>query len=580
MRNIILEGSPDFIVFFDDVCMDYFIENFNSRISVSGATGSSTLRVLFFDELYKAIPQQTIVRIFSKNIFNNKYNLISEGGIQGRNKSYTPSMGNTLSYTANDYMHWLQLTPFPIRFSSDAQMQGYLKFLYASRSMTPDSSLGLVSEGDSKFKGKDLKETIEKIFELVNDFNAGMRDKESNLAWLNLKDKIKVLGDISPDLRSFDPLVDLYTHMEGEASEHIYVLLNSILSRLMFELFQDRDGTIKVKPPFWNEDILNKYIIDPTLIQGSSESTNWANQKTRIISQGAPNDIVKDLSRDKILRSIVVPMGTYLGDGSWIDGNHTISEGSYENLTQLTDLEREIGVRTYMVNQPLIKFNSTWEEEQQGQSTELLKRYSSYVYNVLLSELETAQLNLVSMPWLRPGLNMWFDPLGEDKVGYINQISHVGDHNEGVQTSVGLSMLRRRGVYKDTIDDNVFVNEKIVKAKDMGNLPPDKDVVYQKFRNYYKGDKTIVAKSNLSPYFRSFYSESEKADPSFANPVFGGDLTKDEIIMKLHDKYQEAPEVVRERRANIDRATKQCIKDATKKYVINKLLQKGGMSSD
>ncbi len=51
------------------------------------------------------------------------------------------------------------------------------------------------------------------------------------------------------------------------------------------------------------------------------------------------------------------------------------------------------------------------------------------------------------MTWLRPGFNVWVDPVAVDKVYYIHSLSHHGSADGGVFTMLNLTMGRERVQY-------------------------------------------------------------------------------------------------------------------------------------
>lgn len=111
------------------------------------------------------------------------------------------------------------------------------------------------------------------------------------------------------------------------------------------EFYQDRDGIVRIKPPFWNEPVLKNHVIDPLLIMASSENTDWSKMYTRIIVTGGVEEWMPDSGSTSDKIDILTPVGVYVGSltgkdkAKWADytsegiipsayGTVTIDDGS------------------------------------------------------------------------------------------------------------------------------------------------------------------------------------------------------------------------------------------------------------
>ena len=121
--------------------------------------------------------------------------------------------------------------------------------------------------------------------------------------------------------------------------------MSNTTNNLMMEFYQDRDGIVRIKPPFWNEPVLKNHVIDPLLIMASSENTDWSKMYTRIIVTGGVEEWMPDSGSTSDKIDILTPVGVYVGSltgkdkAKWADytsegiipsayGTVTIDDGS------------------------------------------------------------------------------------------------------------------------------------------------------------------------------------------------------------------------------------------------------------
>ena len=127
-----LEASPHYIIYFDNVRVDEFVKSWTVNLSCNGNIGTAEIEFVYLAELaYTAasvkdihnsesimrmlgvIDNMTNVKIFVKNIFSQKYQLIFDGNIKGKSSSRSPR-GSSLVFRAVDYMAWTNRTIAPI----------------------------------------------------------------------------------------------------------------------------------------------------------------------------------------------------------------------------------------------------------------------------------------------------------------------------------------------------------------------------------------------------------------------------------------------------------------------------------
>ena len=318
----IIEGSAEYAIFFDDVRVDSLVKNFDVSISCDGSIGSASIDMVYTPMLYKirttdgngfvsdedGIENMTQVKIFIKNMFNNKYILVFDGNIKG--KSLSRSQGSySLTFTANDYMAWLNRTIVPIAIPLDESLTTGDKLRWKVQGINPQSDViaKFTNRNAINFKGETIREIVSKVLNNTMLGNSIYSATDGVAAWDDAARRISVLGDIDPRLRE-QKVLDFVVSNDVSVSS-IYVMINDLIKTLLFEFYQDRDGIIKIKPPYWNERILYDHIIDPSLIVSYVESVNWNNYFTRIIVTGGLEE--SQQNSDSRAKSIVTPVVAY-----------------------------------------------------------------------------------------------------------------------------------------------------------------------------------------------------------------------------------------------------------------------------
>ena len=331
-----LEGTPGYAIFFDSIRVDQYVKNFQVNISSDGSIGSATIEMIYIPDFYKietadfgsgnitsveqGIENMTNVKIFIKNMFNLRYIMVFDGNIRGRSRTKSPN-GYSLSFTANDYMTWLNRTIVPIALPlMDKVATGdILKWQAQGIDIMNVPDVVPISQGI--FRGKTLKEFIGSMQTNTLNLNRFYSDTEGIGYWDGTQERISIMGDIDPNLIQ-NKVLDFTITAAATFVNSMYVGINDIAKSLMFEFYQDRDGVIRIKPPFWNEKVLYDHVIEPLLIMSMSENTNWNNYVTRTVVTGGLEDYQEDF--DEYAKSNLTPSGCYVGDddpnnATWVD---------------------------------------------------------------------------------------------------------------------------------------------------------------------------------------------------------------------------------------------------------------------
>lgn len=686
IEDYMLVGSPEYAIYLDSTRVDYIVKSFSTQTSVDGSIGVASVEFMYAPMLYKrmsakeniafkdeqtfvsrsneigeGIENMTNLRIFVKNMFSGKYCCVFDGNVRAKSLSRTPD-GFRLSFSAADYLTWFHRTIVPLAIPLEDKPLFPDRLRWRAQGLNVNNVKTVATYRDLHFRGKTIKEVWDEVRKATLDIN--MLYKKSDVAMFdNATKRVIQMADIDPKYTKEQKVLDFTVTSSATSVNSIYVFMNNLVKTMMLEFFQDRDGSIKIKAPFWSQPVLKSYVIDPLMILGFTESTNWDAEYSRVIATGGLEWWESDYdsttqkyvtpvavcTTDEIVsNSMTGPAGGASGGstdpinvtggvtGTWLDnnnykitgyyqenrGNHLhggvdwsmpngtplkhlgsrgvvsrvqnagkngyglnvrirITEGAYNGYTIIyahlssagvaegatvfpgsiignsggikggptsgnssgphlhfevrngegktinpiiylqatagqgsnygynipvgndklllpTYYEKKYGLSILEVNQPMIKFSTSGAiDSNRATASSALENYSKFMLHYLNSLVNTATLNTVAMPWIRPGFNIWIDPIGIDKIYYVNSISFQGDANSGVYMSMGLTMGRTLDKFvngespitslKSNISGSIFVNQLKkgyeVKKGDFGKIIGVKEKDYLTFRN-------------------------------------------------------------------------------------------------
>ena len=234
-------------------------------------------------------------------------------------------------------------------------------------------------------------------------------------------------------------------------------------------------------------------------------------------------------------------------------------------LLEPTDDERKYGINIYDGEQPLIKFSTSAGILGSGNAVEALKKYAEFLFYLLNSEMSTAQVVCLSMPWIRPGFNVWYDPIYSDTIYYCTNVTHQGDPTNGATTELSLILGRNRENFVNSVDsfgsmkdrsDNVMMNSYVdgCRVKDFGPCVQSEEEfnnIGAAFKNYYGSPSFETMDAEDSTFHKNMYVDGDDASPMPENidsdKVFSKSYTRDEIESQLASLYSKAPEVIKNR---------------------------------
>jgi murein DD-endopeptidase MepM/ murein hydrolase activator NlpD len=778
-----LEGFPGYVIFFDNIRVDPFVKSFQVNLSCDGSIGSASFDFIYLPDFYKlekydpetgdvlsvedGVENMTNVKVFIKNMFNDKYIMVFDGNIRGKNRTRTPG-GYTLTFSAQDYLTWLNRTIVPIAVPQEQSIVAGDRVKWKAQGIDIDNLPGVVPVSEGVFRGKTLTEFIGQMQETTLKTNAFYSSTDGVSYWDGTQNRIKIMGDIDRDLIR-NKVIDFTVTSSATFVNSMYVGINDISKNLMFEFYQDRDGYIRIKPPYWNEHVLQDHVIEPLLIMSISENTDWSAYFTRTLVTGGIEEWQEDLN--EIDKAFITPCGAYVpydnpSQDIWSDfnsGNDVVStveinktndgytnyfldsysrkirstplepnigaykapregnllhsgvdfvmpigtpvyhrgypgiaksgkdrnmglyiyvdilEGPYkgtpvfymhlkdkvikeggivtnmqligysgnsgsashdpygylhfqvgpgptyrENLSRpedfllfkaktdkyiapvsktydpleyldksvgsdngtvtitsngdnallrLSPAEKKYGVSIIDMTQPLVKFTNSRLIDKNSNGIFALRKYAKFLYNITNSMVNMCNVQVMSMPWLRPGFNVWVDPVAVDKVYYIHSLSHHGSAEGGVFTMLNLTLGRERvqyatssyfGAMGNVAGENLFISQFNMHSYDFGNTIQSNrefNTIKKKCVDFYKNESdAVIIKANQSPYFSTFYKNTN-ADKSGStsssgrlNPgTFAGDYTIDQIQYLLDTAYSTAPAVVKARASKMKR---------------------------
>lgn len=328
----ILESNPHYIIYFDNIRVDEFVKDWNVQLSCGGAQASATINFIYLPELANkarenkdmatsdsiknmlgAIDNMTNVKIFAKNVFSNKYQLVFDGSIKGKSSSRAAT-GSSLTFRAVDYTAWLQRTTAPLVISYNEATHPSEKFVYEAQGIDVSKVTQVYQRAITKFKGKRLEEIINIVTTQALAANKLYSDKRGVGFWDGVWDRMDLMADIDKDVLE-KSVLDYVISPNMSSSQPMYTLMNDIFAKTMFEFYQDRDGVIRIKPPFWSQPVLKSHIIDPVLITNQGETSDYDGYITRVIVTGGLDEVYQ--TANKAAQDMWTPMGCYMSDGTW-----------------------------------------------------------------------------------------------------------------------------------------------------------------------------------------------------------------------------------------------------------------------
>lgn len=356
-KEITQRSNPGYLIFFDDIRVDDLVPSYSVHLSCSGSYGSAQISMTYCPDLDKishnfneshlikhqidnvnsdntsktfyiedGVENMTNVRIFVKSPFSGRYSQIFEGNIRGKRFSMHKT-GRTLTFQAYDYMNWMNRIICPWATAMNDSIFSVDLMCWAAYGIdTQYAANNFLNSNQQELKGKSISEAINTVLQYSYLNNKFLQEEDSVLAWDKPLLRLMLMGDIAEELRN-ESFWGYVVSTQISNTDTFYLKMQQILQNLLFEYFQDRDGLIRIKPPFWNRDVLENHIIDSTLIEDYYDDVNWNNFYTRIICKGGSDQVynVNQLLAEKITTpaAIVTFSGEVVSQRTLIDKNFT-----------------------------------------------------------------------------------------------------------------------------------------------------------------------------------------------------------------------------------------------------------------
>lgn len=312
-------SNQDYLIFFDDIRVDQYVQNWTATISVSGSYGSASISMYYVPDMDKithdfnkenvlkytletayteeershffiddGVENMTNVRIFMKNIYSGRFVQVFEGNIRAKSIS-VQSGRRTITFEAYDYMNWMNriICPWSIAINDSYASYDLINWAaYGIDAVVACNQYKTVNETDGN--GMSLAQAINRVIHYSYLNNAFLSEANSVMAWDKPLLRLILMGDISETLRT----AKFWGYMietQSTQTDSFYLKMQSILNNLMFEYYQDRDGLIRIKPAFWNRHVMKNSIVDSSMIVSFFEQVNWNNFYTRVVCNGGVN---------------------------------------------------------------------------------------------------------------------------------------------------------------------------------------------------------------------------------------------------------------------------------------------------
>ena len=434
------------------------VVNFSVNLSLNGGSASASVSLV---KNFPTISPFTSLNIKMKNMHGaNEMIQVFNGIIVGQGKSRTPTVENA-TYAASDYTFLLNglVTPLAIPLKSRFTPTERLRWLASGINI---DNIDVLAQGTKI----NFRET--NIGGVINT----LRSAASNNVLINnahvkeAMNRLDLFADIPKALMQTQ-LMDLSISPDALKVDTFYVLLNDIVRKVMFEVFTDRDGRIKIKPPWYSHGYNQNYAISPEILSNYSVRTDYQNITTRVITIGAlAGWQTNGYSSGSGMDEWFAPGGAYVMGG----GSATTAS---PQLLNLSSAESKYGVGVHFNHQPMLNFSNKDKfnklKDGGGNSDSFLINYSKAVMDYLNSHGVGGSATIFGgAPWLSPGRNISIDPANTGMVFYIQSVSHSGDAYGNAITTVNLMRGRKIG---DTVTDNPFAEHIITPPSSYPNPP-------------------------------------------------------------------------------------------------------------
>ena len=337
----------DYLVYFDDVLMNDYVLSYNTNIGVDVGIGRASVEMMYAPSFNKIRVDDTVtngvdngiqLKIFVSNPFSGKYNMVFDGIIKQKVLS-RDSRGFQLTFSAVDYIYWMNKIIAPVSIPFNEAVSPGERLKWKAQSIDPELTANIEIAAAGSLKGKTLTEYFETLKEKSFTNSKIYSETNSVANWDDVINRVEIMGDINAELVK-NEVVDFVINSNTTFADTVYVSMSNTTNNLLMELYQDRDGIVRIKPPFWNEPVLKDHIIDPMMILTATESTDWNKYYTRVIVTGGVEEWMPESGSTSEKVDLLTPVGVYVGSLSdksaakWADYTSEGERGSsYREVT-------------------------------------------------------------------------------------------------------------------------------------------------------------------------------------------------------------------------------------------------------
>lgn len=308
-------GSSAFIVYFDNVRVDQYVLAFNSQNSLAANGTGASITMLRSDSIDEWKAYLTQVRIFVQDKFTKKYVQVFVGDIVASSYEETRFNMGTITFQIKGLYHWLDI-PVPIFISSMSTLNAIQKFVYQAQNIDVDKVQEFMqTQQESGQTTSNIKEIVSSLFQKLSQGYLDLGSGETSYDFVDMQTRFKIMADINPEFRDAG-FLDVFTFVKASNIQTFYVYLEQILTQMMFEFYQDRDGSMRIKTPSWNDNIPKNHIVDEHFVTGINRSKSWEVQPTRILTIGGNTEISRAVDSgsplDGTLLNAQIPVGLFI----------------------------------------------------------------------------------------------------------------------------------------------------------------------------------------------------------------------------------------------------------------------------
>lgn len=315
-----LSVHSDYLVYFDNVLMNDYVLSYTTNIGINAGIGTASVALIYTPAFRSisisgtvedGIENGTQLRIFVNNIFSGKYKLIFDGIIKQRMLS-RDSSGFQLTFSAVDYLYWMNKISAPISIPLNQAISPGERLKWKAQSIDPDKTAKVEISSAGSMKNKNVREYFDNLKEKSFSNSKVYSEPNSTANFDDVIDRVEIMGDINKELTKYQ-VIDFVVNSNSVFADTVYVAMSNTANNLMMEFYQDRDGIVRIKPPFWNEPVLKNHVIDPMMIISSSETTDWTKMYTRVIVTGGVEEWMPESGSTATKVDLLTPVGVYLG---------------------------------------------------------------------------------------------------------------------------------------------------------------------------------------------------------------------------------------------------------------------------